>query len=307
MRGDEELERLRDRLDSTAGLRPVPSQEGRRFCRWDLASLVEGALGEILDPDTITAGDERAWQRRLGEGQCVLYDEDPLTHRYWITSGQEVIGTLGIRRGLSGWASAYVSSLYVHSESRRRGVASRTLDTVYRAAIDEGLEGIRLDTKWTWQDAVRYYLSRGFWTCSWKHDLGFTRQRGLPRYEVRQTGRHSLAFLLAHRGEMSPLLVAVRDGERLVLEEAPLHRALRDDDDHWTTLLYGRSTLALQLAARGWPLIRSEEAWAEAPHHADLGDPEGLAFKIGHFERTARDNGWRVTVPAANGQISKSW
>jgi GNAT superfamily N-acetyltransferase len=139
-----------------------------------------------------------------------------------------------------------LSSLYVRPSVRRTGIARRTLDWVYEAAVGEGLGGIRLDTHWTWQRAARYHLHRGLWVWSWKHSIGFMRHSSLPRYEFRA----------------------------------------------------GTGTLALRLAVDGRPLIRSEEAWQQAPRHSDIGTPEGLAYKIRIFERVARDHGWRVATPA---------
>ena len=48
-----------------------------------------------------------------------------------------------------------------------------------------------------------------------------------------------------------------------------------DDGD---LLLLARATLAVHLAAG----------------HSDIGQPEGLAYKIGIFERVARESGWVV-------------
>jgi hypothetical protein len=55
--------------------------------------------------------------------------------------------------------------------------------------------------------------------------------------------------------------------------------------------------LALHLAVRGLPLVRGETEAARADRWCDIGEPEGLAYKIGIFERVAREDGWRVAGP----------
>jgi hypothetical protein len=205
-----------------------------------------------------------------------------------------------------------LSSLYVHPVARRRGIASAVLSMVYDACRAEGLHGFRLDTHWTWQRTVRYYLGQALWVTPWKHALGFARLSYLPRYEVLENGGE-LTFLIADSEgpgagctdggstAMVPLLVAGNAGGRLRLREPERYRRMRDERD--VVRLYARSTLALHLAVRGWPLVRGEEEWSEAAWSCDIGEPEGLAYKIGIFERVAREEGWRVESPYADCQV----
>ncbi|NEC87037.1 GNAT family N-acetyltransferase [Streptomyces sp. SID12501] len=300
--------RVHERLSAGPGLRPVGPAEGQRFARWDLTSLAEGALGECTDPDSITASHEKRLRLRLGaSGQEYEHDDD-YCRRYWIRDPTEdragerprgPLGTIAVDTWPSGVGSLRVSSLYVHPVARRRGLASSTLDTVYEACRAENLHGFRLDTCWTWQRSVRYYLNRGLWVTSWKHALGLARLSYLPRYEVTES-EGELTFLVADPdacapGAMVPLLVADALDGRLRLRETEQYARTRDELN--AVRYYARSTLALHLAVRGMPLVRGKEEWAEAVagRWRDIGDPEGLARKIEVFERVARDDGWRLT------------
>lgn len=300
--------RVHERLSACPGLRPVGHAEGHRFGLWDLASLAEGALGECTDPDSLTASHEKRLRLRLGASGREYEHNDDYCRRYWIWDAAEdraggrprgPLGTFAVDTWPSGVGSLRVSSLYVHPVARRRGLASSTLDTVYEACRAESLHGFRLDTCWTWQRSVRYYLNRGLWVTSWKHALGLARLSYLPRYEVRGN-EGELTFLVADPdlrapGVMVPLLVADTVDGRLRLRETEQYARTRDELN--AVRFYARSTLALHLAVRGLPLVRGKEEWAEAVsgRWCDIGDPEGLARKIEVFERVARDDGWRLT------------
>lgn len=296
--GDEVTSRLHARLN--AQLRPVPARDDRRFSRWDLASTVEGAYAEILDPDAITEAEEEHWRGRLGRQNLVAREHGEFNVRYWITAEGATVGTIGVGRYIVGAHSAHVSSLYLRPAVRGAGLARQALDTVYRAALAEGMHGIRLDTNWTWQNSVRYYLARGFWVAAWKHNISFTRLRSLPRHEFRHAG-DSVTLAVEHDGRLRPLLIARCNGDWLGLEETELHRELAAANTHQSTVVYGRATLAMRLAVDGWPLVRSATAWDQAPLHGDLGQPEGLAYKIRIFEDVAREDGWRVDTPTVPG------
>ncbi|MFF3374295.1 GNAT family N-acetyltransferase [Streptomyces sp. NPDC002680] len=308
--------RVHERLSACPGLRPVGQAEEHRFGRWDLVSLAEGALGECTDPDSLTASHEKRLRVRLGTSGREYEQNDDYCRRYWIWDGgsgdggngggrpRGPLGTVAVDTWPTGVGSLRVSSLYVHPVARRRGLASSTLDTVYEACRAENLNGFRLDTCWTWQRNVRYYLNRGLWVTSWKHSLGLARLSYLPRYEVRENGGE-LTFLVAEPavsdgdsrapGVMVPLLVADAVDGRLRLRETEPYARMREELD--SVRYYARSTLALHLAVRGLPLVRGEEEWAEAlaGRWCDIGDPEGLARKIEIFEGVARDDGWRLT------------
>ncbi|QFQ96505.1 GNAT family N-acetyltransferase [Streptomyces phaeolivaceus] len=310
--GNDQARRVHGRLSSSAVLRPAAGPaDDRRFARWDLASLAEGALGECVDPDSLSGVRERELRIRLGSHGRAHDNDDEYRRRYWISDERNdhrcgtrrtppgIVGTVAVDTWPIGAGALLVTSLYVHPVARRRGLATAVLDTVYEACRAEGLHGFRLDAHWTWQKSVRHYLNRGLWVTSWKHALGFARLSYLPRYEVRVAGDDGeLTFWAAVGGDaLVPLLVAGGEGGRLWLRETEESVRPADERDAVRLRFYARSTLALHLAVRGRPLVRGEEEWAAAQRWCDLGEPEGLAYRIGVFERMAREEGWRVDSP----------
>lgn len=296
---DDQALRVHERLAASPLLCPVTFGEGRRFGLWDLASLTEGALGECVDPGSLTVSAEKRLRLRLGAAGREYTHHDEYRRRYWIRmpgDEGEPIGTIAVDTWPMGAGALRVSSLYVHPVARRQGLASAALDTAYEACRAEEMNGFRLDTHWTWQASVRYYLGRGLWVTSWKHALGLARLSYLPRYEVRDC-EGELTFLVDGPRGMVPLLVAGSHGGRmrLRLRETGQYRRMADDRD--AVRLYARSTLALHLATLGRPLVRGEAERAKAHRWCDIGEPEGLAYKIGVFERVAREDGWRVESP----------
>ncbi|MGW3287874.1 GNAT family N-acetyltransferase [Streptomyces sp. NPDC001002] len=314
---DDQAQRVHQRLATCPLLHPVAFGEGRRFGLWDLASLAEGALGECVDPDSLTVTSEKRLRLGLGAaGREHRYD-DTLCRRYWILppdGNRGPVGTIAVGTLSLGGGALRVSSLYVHPVARRHGLATAALNTVYEACRAEGLHGFRLDSYWTWQRSVRFYLTRGLWLTSWKHALGFARLSYLPRYEVHEAADGSLTFLVAgvagddgpsttstEPEEMNTLLVGSTDGHRLRLHKTDAYRRLSERRS--TLELYALSTLALHLAVRGRPLVRGEKEWAKATGWCDIGEPEGLAYKIGVFEQVAREDGWRVESPYDDGSM----
>lgn len=316
---------MQARLGSAPGVRAVREGEGRRFALWDLASRAEGELGEVVDPEALGPAEERALRERLGESGREWPDGELYRRRFWLTGTEEEadagsdagpgagpgpgsagsapgggeappVGTVAVDNWTKGPGQSAVSSLYLRPAVRGRGLAATALDQVYRAATAEGLPGYRLEAHWTWQHAVRYYLRRGLWVVSWKHAVGLARMPQLPPYRVREEeGR--LVLLIADRpsepaGGWTPLLSAGREGRWLRLDETAAHRQA----DGWVRD-YARSTLALHLALAGHPLVRGPQRWAEAWRWSDAGEPEGLAYRIEHVERSARDGGRPVTTP----------
>ncbi|MFJ6138720.1 GNAT family N-acetyltransferase [Kitasatospora sp. NPDC092286] len=320
---DAAVERAQERLGAVARLRPVASgDDGRRFARWDLASLAEGESGEPVDPDALTPPAERRLRERLGESGREWPCGELYRRRYWVLGRDgEPVGTVAVDNWTRGPGQLAVSSLYLRPGARGLGLAGETLAEVYRAATAEGLPGYRLEAHWTWQHAVRYYLRRGLWVVSWKHAIGFARMPQLPPYRVREEGGR-LLFLVADRPHdppdppdpqdpddppgpdvrseaphgtlhsWTPLLAAGREGRWLRLDETAAYRQA----DGWVRG-YARTTLALHLALAGHPLVRGPQWWAEAWRWSDTGEPEGLAYKIEHFEQLARDGGRRVVTP----------
>ncbi|MEU1282635.1 GNAT family N-acetyltransferase [Kitasatospora sp. NPDC005856] len=286
------VERAQDRLAAGPRLRVAGPGEERRFALWDLASLVEGELGEPVDPDGLAPQAERGWRERLGESGREWPGGELYRRRYWIQDDAgAVVGTVAVDNWTKGPSQLAVSSLYVTPAARGRGLAAAALDEVYAAATAEGLPGFRLEAHWTWQPAVRYYLRRGLWVVGWKHALSFARMPQLPLHRVREEdGR--LLLLVADRRGWVPILAAGQEGRWLRLDETADYRGC----DGWVHE-YARSTLALCLALAGRPLVRGPQWWAEAWRWSDAGEPEGLAYRIEEFERAARTAGRRLVSP----------
>ncbi|WP_438485853.1 GNAT family N-acetyltransferase [Streptomyces sp. S186] len=296
---DEETLRAHQLLGASGGLRPVLPEEGPRFARWELVSLAELALGETAEPDALTTTDEHRLRERLRSPATPdrLAEKD-WRRRYWLLdAGGSPAGTLALDTWPRGWDCLGLSSLYVHPAARRTGLARRALDAVHHAALAAGLNGFQLHTHWVWQPTIRWYLARGLWVTSWKHDLGLSRLARLPRYEVARTPQ-GLTFSVDDGGTMVPLLHAGRDGDTLRLRRTPEYRRrAAERQRHDTTLFYAGTTLALHLALAGRPLVRDARAWEAAPGSSDIGHPEGLARKIRIFEESARRDGWLVRTP----------
>src|SRR5262249_7512388 len=101
-------------------------------------------------------------------------------------------------------------------------------------------------------------------------------------------------------GEPEPLITARRRGERLEWIGSEQWAAMKESD-RWDIHHSAPATFALALALRGWPLIRSGEHWAKRPGWSDMGEPEGLAYKIEIFEAIDRREGFQVRCPVIPG------
>ncbi|MEU8616978.1 GNAT family N-acetyltransferase [Streptomyces sp. NPDC048623] len=225
--------------------------------------------------------------------------DDDGRRRYWLLDADHaVIGTITVDTWQRGWSCLGVSSLAVRPAARGAGVARQALESVYDAAVASGLNGAQLHTHWAWQPTVRWYLRREMWVTSWKHDLGLSRVRHLPPYEVTRV-RQGFAFSVEEGGVREPLLIAGRKGDVLRLRQAEAYRRrARQGGRHDSTLFYAGTTFALHLALAGWPLVRGAAEWEAAPESSDIGQPEGLARKIQLFEESARRDGWSVCTPS---------
>ncbi|MFG3225786.1 GNAT family N-acetyltransferase [Kitasatospora sp. NPDC048194] len=306
---DAAVERAQGRLAAGERLRAAAEGEERRFALWDLASLVEGELAELVDPDGLAPEAERGWRERLGESGREWPGGELYRRRYWIRDEHgEDVGTVAVDNWTKGPSQLAVSSLYVRPGSRGRGLAAAALDEVYAAAAAEGLPGFRLEAHWSWQPAVRYYLRRGLWVVGWKRSLSLARMPQLPSYRVREEDGRLLLLVADRQRGWVPILAAGREGRWLRLDETADYRSC----DAWVHE-YARSTLALHLALAGWPMVRGPQWWAEAWRWAEAGEPEGLAHRIEQFEQEARGTGRRtvgrcrpVPAPEATAQLADS-
>jgi GNAT superfamily N-acetyltransferase len=303
--GSAQLRAMHTALVGAQLIEPLDVADAAACARWsacDLASMVEGALDTPLDPSSLATADRARWLARLHTTYRAPDTEraDPLFgRRFWLLDGGERVGTVQLPVEMLGRWLVPVHALYVMPGHRRRGVAGRLLDALYTAARSQEVHGIRIDTYWTWQRAIRFYLGRGFWVCSWKHAVGLVRTAALPARRV-DVADATASLAIERDGRWEVPWRAERDGQRLVLHEESLGAALWASGEH-DLAIYGLATFALALAMAGWPLVRSPEAWAERYRSSDVGQPEGLAHKIEVFEAIARQDGWVIRTPRIPG------
>lgn len=287
-------------------------EERRLWRACELATFAEYRLGGIPDPWSLTDEAIEDWSRlSLARGERIGDPADLSDYLpYWIMRDGRCLGTLAVALRDSGWGEHFlwVASLYLFREERRQGHAGLVMDVLDEIAGRLGLGGIRLETDWTWQGALHFYLNRGFWVANWKHSLSLVRYRADPRYEIRERAQ-GLDFLL-HRDDSigaapACLISAGRDGDRLIWED---QRESESADNAFVEPLGSvASTFALCLAVRGWPLIRGPNEWEQRHRWCDVGMPEGLADKITVFEAYARHCRFRVATPRIPGLIYPAW
>lgn len=266
----------------------------------DLASLAENRLGELVDPRQL--GDElRAdWAIRATSEPVWEPSARELERCYWIVEGDRRAGTIALANSALGGQLLRISSLYVLPSERRRGVARRAIERVRRACATQGL-GIRLETSWTWQTAVRFYLDLGMWVRMWKREIDFYWPAGAPAQTV-EVGGERIELGVALNGARHVLAIAARAGDALLLEDGPAAA----DPELGRLAFDARSTLALVVARRAWPLVRSMACW-EKSYFADAGPPESLAYKIALWEAWERRHGWQTNTPRIPGLAYPSW
>jgi GNAT superfamily N-acetyltransferase len=266
----------------------------------DLASLAENRLGDATDPRTLGDRQRTEWRARVCTEGLSAPSERQMDACFWLLEEGERVGTLALSRGAVGNSLLRLSSLYVLPTHRGCGVATRALERM-RSVLGSWRYGIRLETCWPWQAAVRFYLRRGFWVRMWKRDLEFQWRFDAPPAIVQvDNGCASVAVDL--EGERVVLAKAERDGDELSFEEASVPADPRIRADVWDA----SSTLSLALALHGWPLIRSRELW-ERCHWSDAGPPEALAHRIEVWEAWDRKQGYRVETPKIPGLEYPSW
>jgi GNAT superfamily N-acetyltransferase len=272
-------------------LSPDP-EETRLWLDCELASLVENRFFEAIDPCAITPEIRAAWEPRATSEEPLSSPHGQAWYRlpYWIKEGGERAGTIALATMFMGPSLVTVSSLYTLPSHRRRGIAGRALRRAHDAVVAHGGRGLRVPTHWTWQPAVRFYLGLGMWISSWKHSLVFGWRDDLPRFRA-EVGEREARFYLGEE----PVIEASREGDRLGWNELPRLAEILGDYHH------AAGTFAIALATHGFPLIRSEATWARRHRWADMGAPEGLAYKIELWEAWEREHGHLVRTPRIPG------
>lgn len=266
----------------------------------DSASLAENRLGDTTDPGALSDSLRVEWRERATIERWRPPSERNLEACFWLLEGGDRIGTIALARFLFGSSRLRLSSLYVIPTQRRRGAATRAVERL-RAVLGQHGHGLRLETCWTWQPAVRFYLQAGFWLRMWKRELDFYSVADVPSPVLHvDSDRASLAVDVGH--ERIVLAQAERTLNRLsftVLEE-------HADDRVQELVGDAASTLSLALAVRGWPLIRSQKHWNDG-YGADAGSPEALAYKIALWEAWERKHGFRVETHRIPGLEYPTW
>src|SRR6185295_14611003 len=248
------------RLIDQQVIEPLSTDEAetRRWNLYELASLIEGHFHVQLDVTRLSDVERLAYERRVSwEGHPLASPHSEYRHPFWLLADGRRVGTIAIATMISGLDLISISSLYVDPAARQRHVARRALEAVFRAGVEHGTGGLRLDTSWTWQPAVRFYARIGMWVRMWKHSLVFTWQPELPPYRI-EIGEAEARFLVQQDGQWQASVTARNLGDRLGWES---------DDLNSQSSVVSRcipGTFALHLALAGWPLIRSEETWPRA-------------------------------------------
>lgn len=275
----------------------------RRWLDCDLASFAENRLGDVTDPRHLDEQRRADWEARAtDERPWSLRARSEYERCYWILEDGEPAGTIALSTSTLGGHWLRVASFYVFPTYRGRGVGRRAVGRVQEALARHDL-GLRLETSWCWQRAVRFYLSSGLWIYMWKRDLTFCWSPGMPAPQI-DIGDDTASLSVPLGQEDVVLARAHRRGDALALEESP--RDLAKDDRIGGAYWHATSTLALALALHGWPLVRSQEDWARC-YFADAGAPESLAYKISLWEAWAAKNGWLVETPRIPGLEYPTW
>jgi GNAT superfamily N-acetyltransferase len=306
-------------------LRPVDADstsERRLWRACELCTYLGYRLGPCPDPCTLSDEAIADWCRRgLARGE-VLSDPAEMDwyQPYWVVLGGRPIGTVALMVQDPGWGAPnlWVASLYIFPESRRSGWGTLIMAVLEGVVRCLGLGGIRLDTEWVWQGAVRFYLRQGYWVANWKRGLSLVRYCQDPAYRVwSESNLMMFAICPGHRRidedaglegtREAPrvLISARRRGETLIWQEhLPTGGAGESDQGPRAS---PASTFALWLAVSGWPLIRGSGSWGERYRWSDAGMPEGLAYKIAIFEAYARHLGFAVDTPRIPGLVYPDW
>lgn len=171
-----------------------------------------------------------------------------------------------------------VSSFYVFRSQRGRGTGRRALDRLRELAAAQQI-GLRLDTCWSWQRTVRFYLRAG--------DAG-AHVEARPHAPLGRAVPHSLIDVGADEATLSARSrwrgrragEGAPPGRRVLLDE-PSREILADKSlgsAPWDAV----STLSLAIALEAWPLVRSQETCRRLePRRRPPGGPRGQDRDLG--------------------------
>ncbi|XXX73185.1 GNAT family N-acetyltransferase [Sorangium sp. So ce134] len=281
--------------------------ETRLWMDCELASLVENRFFERVDPAARGAELRDVWEPRATRDGAQLgtpHAGARYAVPYWLVRGGRRVGTVALSTGARGEPLLEVSSLYVLPAHRGRGVAGAALRRADGAARAHGVPGLRVQTCWSWQPAVRFYLGLRMWVAGWADALAFVWRGGLPAHDI-EIGEREASFGVVIGGRTEHLIRASREGDRLGWVESPRMRAYRGEGADVGSL--GPGTFAVALATRGFPLLRSEGRARERRRSPGSGEPEGLAYKIELFEAVDRSFGFDVRTPRVPGLLYRAY
>ncbi|NUP09359.1 MAG: GNAT family N-acetyltransferase [Polyangiaceae bacterium] len=299
---DDAVAALHQELFDARVLEPLEmgGHDERAWADCDLASFAENRLGDGTDPRGIDETGRAWWRSRATTEPEYLPHRRDYERCCWILDGDERAGTIALASSTLGGLNMRIASLYVYPTFRGRGLGRDALRKVAERLEERDL-GLRLNTNWTWQRTVRGYLRMGMWIRMWKRDLEFRFRVSDPAPIVAIEGAQA-SLSVPSNGHLVTLLAARREGDRLILEERDDAGVGRLEELAWDAW----GTLALELAMRGWPLVRSQKDW-EACHYSDGGAPESLAHRIPAWEAWDRAHGWKVETPRIAGLDYPTW
>jgi len=117
---------------------PLSTDEGdtKVWMLRDLASLVEGHLHVQLDVTRLSEEDRLAYERRVSyDGRPLASPHGEYYRPFWLLAGVRRVGTIAIGTMYYGSDLISIASLYVDPAERRRNIARRALEGVFRAAL----------------------------------------------------------------------------------------------------------------------------------------------------------------------------
>jgi GNAT superfamily N-acetyltransferase len=293
---------LHDELFEARIAKPLKlgGREERTWADCELAALAENRLGDMTDPRGIDEAQRTRWKHTATTEPEFLPQLREYERCCWLLHGDERVGTIALANSSIDHCSMTISSLYVFPTHRGRGLGRGALKRIADILEQHSLM-LRLNTSWTWQRTVRGYLRMGMWARMWRRDLEFRMRSSDPTPVVEFTADEAMLSVIV-AGRKTLLIRAKHRGDWLELEEPDSLDLPRAGELAWA----GRSTMALELAMRGWPLIRSPEDWEER-RHLDGGAPESLAARIETWEAWDRAHGWKVETPRIARLEYPSW
>jgi ribosomal protein S18 acetylase RimI-like enzyme len=272
---------LADRLLQEPTLQPLAAADVEQYGFYELADAVAVRCGASVDPDELTDAELRAqWTKRALEGEAMSEPFVAGRLPYWIVDNGERIGTIAFAALPAHVPSLEISSVYVRPKFRRRGWASRILQTLKEAAFEVDFRRAILQVEWNNQDALQFYCAQGMWVSGWKKSIELYFAKDQHGWQV-ETDENEARFKVGGR----VAAVAHKDGAYLgwSVKKSADKRVLEQ-------------TAALQLALLRWPIIRSEKLWQEQVNKgwSDDGPFEGFALRLRQMERHIRRKHWNL-------------